>query len=67
MSGCKIETNVESYVEDCQFVPTVLSPTTSQSLGVLTAKSSSLDLTGTEKPVARGLNENAASSSQVRQ
>ena len=45
----------------------MLSSSTSQSPGKLTAKCSSLEFIGTEKLVARGSNENTASSSQVRQ
>ena len=47
--------------------PTALSSSTSHSQGVLAAKSSSLDLAGMVKPVARDSKDNAASSSQVRQ
>ena len=47
--------------------PTVLSSSTSQTPGNITAKSSICDSVGMEKPVARDSNQNSASSSQLRQ
>ena len=47
--------------------PTALSSSASHSPETLKAKSSSLDLTSTGKPVARYSNESTASRSQVRQ
>ena len=45
--------------------PMALGSSASHSLGTHEAHSSKLDLTSAEKPVARGLSENTASSSQV--
>ena len=53
---------VSETINSC---PTALSSSTSYSTLILTAKSSSSDLTGMVKPVARDSNENAASSCQV--
>ena len=47
--------------------PTALRSSTSHSPETLKSKSSNLDLTSTGKPVARDSNENAASTSQMRQ
>ena len=47
--------------------PIALGSSASHSPGALKAQSLNLDLTSTGKPVTRGLNENTASSSQVRQ
>ena len=53
---------VSETINSC---PPALSSSASYSTVILTAKSSSLDLTGMAKPIARDSNENSASSCQV--
>ena len=60
--GCKMKTNEEFAVDQS---PIALGSSASHSPGTHKAQSSNLDLTGTRRPVARGMNETTASSSQV--
>ena len=65
MSGCEIETDVESGVEDCRSVSNSAECECISQPGTLNAKSSNLDLTSTGKPAANDSSRNTASSSQV--